>query len=65
MSVYRQTADGRWLPAEPLPEPFGVLWERLWHERRRRGGRKWPALVASFHDARAISKLAGRTEIPT
>lgn len=56
--VERQGDDGRWLPAEPLPEPFGVLWGRLWAERRRDGERKWVALFTSWMDARAISKLA-------
>lgn len=49
--------EGRWVPAEPMPEPFGVLWERLWHERRRDGERKWPALIRSWADARAITGL--------
>lgn len=54
----RQGDDGRWLQAEPMPEPFGVLWGRLWHERRRHGEPKWVALLTSWRDARAISKVA-------
>lgn len=57
MSAYKQNEHGNWLPAEPLPEPFGVLWGRLWHERRRDGQRRWPALVRSWLDARSISKV--------
>jgi hypothetical protein len=57
MPVEYQRDDGRWLPAEPLPEPFGVLWGRLWHDRRRDGQHKWVALVTSCFDARAISRL--------
>jgi hypothetical protein len=49
--------DGRWLPAEPSPEPFGVLWGRLWHERRRSGEAKWIALFTSWLDARAVAKV--------
>lgn len=48
----------RWLPAEPLPEPFGVLWGRLWAQRNRGGEPKWVALFTSWRDARAITKLA-------
>jgi hypothetical protein len=44
--------------AEPMPEPFGVLWERLWHARRAHGEPKWVALFTSWRDARAISKAA-------
>lgn len=58
MSVWKQREDGYWLPAEPLPEPFGILWGRLWRERRNGGEWKWPALITSWRDARAISKLA-------
>jgi hypothetical protein len=58
VSMWRQTEDGRWLPAEPMPEPFGVLWERLWHDRRRSGEWKWSALIQSWLDARAITRLA-------
>ena len=57
MSAYRQQDDGRWLPAEPLPEPFGVLWGRLWQERRNRGEWVVSALVSSWRDARAITRL--------
>lgn len=58
MSDERQTVDGRWLPSEPIAEPFGVVWERLWQERRNRGEWKWPALVTSFRDARAIEGMS-------
>lgn len=58
MSAERQDEHGRWLPAEPLPEPFGVLWGRLWHDRRRHGEPAWVALFTSWRDARAISKAA-------
>lgn len=57
--VSRQMPDGRWLPAEPIPEPFGVLWGRLWHARRRSGEPKWVALVTSWLDARSITRSAG------
>jgi hypothetical protein len=56
----REVRRGVWLPAEPMPEPFGVLWGRLWHARRRDGERKWPALWRSWRDARAINRLAGK-----
>jgi len=58
VSVDRQMPNGRWLPAEPMPEQFGVLWGRLWQERRNRGEWKWSALVASFKDARAIERTS-------
>lgn len=58
MSVERQMPDGRWLPAEPIPEPFGVLWGCLWHERRRHGEPKWVALFTSWRDARAIKRTS-------
>lgn len=58
MSVYFRRADGRWLPVEPLPEPFGVLWGRLWTVRQEKGERRWLALFTSWRDARAIGKMA-------
>jgi hypothetical protein len=58
MNVERQNKHGHWLPAEPLPEPFGVLWGRLWHERRRRGESRFVALLRSWRDARAITEIA-------
>lgn len=58
MAVERQNEYGRWVPAEPMPEPFGVLWGRLWHERRRHGEPKWVALFTSWRDARSINKVA-------
>lgn len=54
----RERDDGRWFPAEPMPEAFGVLWERLWHERRQRGEPKWIALFTALLDARAIKRLS-------
>lgn len=57
MSVEHEAQEGRWLPAESLPEPFGILWERLWHERSNRGEWKWSALVSSWKDARAIDRM--------
>ncbi len=59
MPVDREQADGRWLPAEPLPDPFGVVWGRLWHDRRRRGENKWIALFRSWRDVRSINRLGG------
>lgn len=55
---WTQNAAGRWVPAEPLPEPFGVLWGRLWHARRKSGELKWFALYRSWLDTRAISRVA-------
>lgn len=57
MPTERQSEDGRWLPVEYLPEPFGVLWGRLWLMRRERGQWKWVALFTSWRDARAISRM--------
>lgn len=56
MSAWQQRPDGHYVPAEPLPEPFGVLWGRLWQQRKKDGCRF--ALVRAWFDARAISKLA-------
>lgn len=58
MSAMQQNPDGRWVPLEPMPEPFGVLWGRLWHARRRDGQPKWGGLVTSWLDARAITRTA-------
>lgn len=58
MPVESENDFGRWVPDEPLAEPFGVLWERLWHERRRSGERKLVALFRSWLDARAINRTA-------
>lgn len=52
--AWRQREDGRWVPLEPMPDPFGLIWERCWRFRRERGERKWTAFVRSFFDARAI-----------
>lgn len=58
MASEREMPDGRWLPSEPMPEPFGVLWGRLWWERRNRGEWKWSALISSWKDARAITEMS-------
>lgn len=55
MSVWRQMPDGRWLPAEPEPEPLGIVWERFWIFRKERGERAALALVRAFFDARAVT----------
>ena len=48
--------DGRWLPAEPMPEAFGIVWERFWKIRRSRDETWLLSLVRSFIDARAVSE---------
>jgi hypothetical protein len=58
VSVWQEGKDGRWLPAEPLPEPFGILWERRWKERQSHGEPKLVAFFTSWRDARAITRLA-------
>jgi hypothetical protein len=58
VSAYKQREDGSWIEAEPLPEPFGVVWGRLWQVRQDRGERKWFALIRSWFDTRAVTKLA-------
>lgn len=56
MSVDRQMPDGRWLPDEPMPEPFGIVWERFWLLRRERGEWWLPSLVRSFIDTRGVTR---------
>jgi hypothetical protein len=41
---------------EPLPRPFGVVWEAFWKQRRERGERWLPSLVRSFFDTRAVNR---------
>lgn len=55
MTAWEQKPNGRWLPAEPIPEDFGIVWERFWKFRRERGEWKWAALVRAFFDARAVA----------
>ena len=43
---------------EPMPEPFGVVWERRWKQRQRDGENKLIALVRSWLDVRSISRMA-------
>lgn len=40
---------------EPLPRPFGVVWEAFWKLRRERGENAVASLVRSFFDTRAVS----------
>lgn len=50
--------DGeRWVPLEPRPEPFGILWERFWKFRMERGERRVPSCFRSFVDAMRIAEL--------
>lgn len=56
MSVEYQREDGRWLPAEPLPEAFGVVWERFWLLRRKRGEWWLPSLIQSWIDTRGVRR---------
>ena len=56
--VGRQRPDGTWERALPLPEPFGVVWERCWRFRRDRGERLPFALIRGWVDARALRKVA-------
>lgn len=53
----KQRPDGSWVPAEPMPEAFGVVWERFWRQRRKQGERKWPALARAFFDTRAVRNV--------
>ena len=56
MGNWAQRPDGRWVPAEPLPEAFGVVWERFWIFRRDRGEWWLPSLIRSWIDARAVTR---------
>jgi hypothetical protein len=38
---------------EPMPRPFGVVWEAFWKLRRRQGESWLPSLARSFFDARS------------
>lgn len=64
MGIQRQRDDGSWVPAEPMPEAFGVVWERFWRLRRKRGERLPLAVVRGYFDARAVTRNApvGRTK---
>jgi len=58
MPDWHEEKSGRWVPSDPLDEPFGVLWSRLWSQRRNAGEPRLTALFRSWIDARAISRLA-------
>jgi hypothetical protein len=58
MSDWTQRPDRRWVPAEPLPEAFGVLWERCWRFRHGRGERLPLAVFRGWRDARAVWRTA-------
>lgn len=56
--VSQQRGDGRWLPAEPLPEPFGIVWERAAKHRMSLGQSRIRAYACGWLDARSISCVA-------
>lgn len=53
---YRRRPDGTLERAIPLPDSFGVVWERCWRARHRNGhGQgKLRALIYGWKDARAL-----------
>jgi len=57
----RRNPDGSWSPAIPLPEAFGVTWERMWRARRRGGQGQGllRSLICGWLDARALRRLTG------
>ena len=56
---YRRLPDGRLERALPLPESFGVTWERCWRARYRNGHgqRLARAFFYGWLDARALRAL--------
>ena len=56
--IDRQNEYGRWVPSDPLPDPFGVRWERAIRIRRalRQGWLR--AIVGGFVTTRRVDKLA-------
>lgn len=62
MSVERENDYGRWVPAEPLPEPFGIRWERHIRHRRNLGHGRLRAFFCGWLDARSVDRLADEQE---
>lgn len=58
MADQQENEQGRWVPAEPMPEPFGVRWGRAYGHRRAQSHGRAKALLLSWLDTRAVDRLA-------